>query len=221
MKRNTIAAVVGVVILVLFLYWFNRTYLDVSPTDIQQWIQSLAWWGPVLFIVIYAFRPIILFPASVLSIAGGLAFGAVFGFIYVMIGAVLSAIVAYLIARRFNHTFIKKIQDPRVQLVTSKMEEKGFLYVLLLRLAPLLNFDLVSYSAGLANVKLKAFTLATIIGILPGTFGYIFLGSSIAEGDISIILLGLAFFAVVISIPIIFRKKMAVWLGLQKEDKEE
>lgn len=221
MKRNTIAAVVGVVILALFLYWFNRTYLDVSPTDIQQWIQSIGWWGPMLFIVIYAFRPIILFPASVLSIAGGLAFGAVFGFIYVMIGAVLSAIVAYLIARRFNHTFIKKIQDPRVQLVTSKMEEKGFLYVLLLRLAPLLNFDLVSYSAGLANVKLKAFTLATIIGILPGTFGYIFLGSSIAEGDLSIILLGLAFFAVVFSIPIIFRKKMAVWLGLQKEDKEE
>ncbi|TFE01992.1 TVP38/TMEM64 family protein [Jeotgalibacillus salarius] len=221
MKRKTVTAAVSVLIIAIFLYWFNRTYLDVSPTDIQRWIQSIGWWGPMLFMTIYAFRPLILFPASILSIAGGLAFGAIFGFIYVMIGAVLSAIVAYLIARRFNHTFIKKIQDPRVQLVTTKMEEKGFLYVLLLRLAPLLNFDLVSYSAGLANVKLKAFTLATIIGILPGTFGYIFLGSSLAEGDIRIILLGLAFFAVVITIPIIFRKKMAVWLGLQKEDKEE
>ncbi|MFB1082976.1 TVP38/TMEM64 family protein [Jeotgalibacillus sp. JSM ZJ347] len=221
MKKKTISTAVGLIVIVIFLYWFNRTYLNVSPTDIQQWIQSLGWWGPLLFIIIYAFRPIILFPASILSIAGGLAFGAIFGFIYTMIGAVLSAIVAYFIARRFNRTFIKKIQDPRVQLVTEKMEEKGFIYVLLLRLAPLLNFDLVSYSAGLANVKLKAFTLATIIGILPGTFGYIFLGSSLAEGDMRIILLGLTFFAVVITVPIIFRKKMAVWLGLQKEDKEK
>lgn len=221
MKRKTVIAAVSAVVIAIFLYWFNRTYLDVSPTDIQQWIQSIGWWGPMLFMTIYAFRPLILFPASILSIAGGLAFGAIFGFIYVMIGAVLSAIVAYLIARRFNHTFIKKIQDPRVQLVTAKMEEKGFLYVLLLRLAPLLNFDLVSYSAGLANVKLKAFTLATIIGIIPGTFGYIFLGSSLAEGDIRVILLGLAFFAVVITVPIIYRKKMAVWLGLQTKDKEE
>ncbi|MDZ5713168.1 TVP38/TMEM64 family protein [Jeotgalibacillus haloalkalitolerans] len=221
MRRKTITAAVSVCLIAIFLFWFNRTYLNVSPTDIQQWIQSIGWWGPLLFIVIYAFRPIILFPASILSIAGGLAFGAIFGFIYTMIGAVLSAIVAYLIARRFNHSFIKKIQDPRVQLVTAKMEEKGFLYVLLLRLAPLLNFDLVSYSAGLANVKLKAFTLATIIGILPGTFGYIFLGSSLAEGDMRVILLGLTFFVVVITIPIIFRKRMAVWLGLQKEDKKE
>ncbi|KIL52400.1 hypothetical protein KP77_06600 [Jeotgalibacillus alimentarius] len=221
MNRKTVLAIIGILLAAAGLYWFNRTYLNVSPVDIQQWIQSLHWWGPLLFILIYMVRPLILFPASVLSIAGGLAFGAVFGFIYIMIGAVLSAIVAYFIARRFNRSFVKKIQDPRVQLVTSKMEEKGFLYVLILRLAPLLNFDLVSYSAGLANVKLKDFTLATIIGIIPGTFGYSFLGSSVAEGDMRIILLGLAFLVAFITVSFIFRKKVAVWLGLQKEKKEE
>ncbi|WP_227396495.1 TVP38/TMEM64 family protein [Jeotgalibacillus aurantiacus] len=220
MKTRQVLPIISITVIILLLLWVNNEYLNFSPVDIQQWIQSFGFWGPIFFILVYTVRPLILFPASVLSIAGGLAFGAVNGFVYIMIGATLSAMTAYLLARKFNRAFIQRMQEGRVKTVIEKMEERGFMYVLVLRLAPLLNFDLVSYSAGLANVKIRAFLFATIIGILPGTIGYSFLGASVAEGDMRVILLGLVFFAIVISVPIIFRKRVAEWLGLQKNEKE-
>ena len=57
------------------------------------------WWGPVLYITVYTLRPIILFPASVLTVLGGLAFGPVAGVAYTMIGSNLSTAATYAGAR--------------------------------------------------------------------------------------------------------------------------
>jgi len=54
----------------------------VGPIDAAESLGSLLadnWWGPVLYVVVYALRPVILFPASILTILGGLAFGPVVG----------------------------------------------------------------------------------------------------------------------------------------------
>lgn len=59
--------------------------------------------------------------------------------------------------------------------------EAGFAMVLLLRIAPFVPFDLVSYSVGAAGVRLRAFLPATVIGTLPGTFAYNYLGSSLTK----------------------------------------
>ena len=88
-------------VLVLLLLVTSR-YINVDPVEIQRWINSFGIWGPVLFILLYTARPLILFPATILSLAGGLAFGAGAGFIYILIGATLSSVVAFQVSKTFQ-----------------------------------------------------------------------------------------------------------------------
>lgn len=75
MKKKIIKAII-ISLLVLGLTWFYQSYVQISPQQIRDWILSFGVLAPVLFMIIYTIRPLILFPASILSLGGGLASGA-------------------------------------------------------------------------------------------------------------------------------------------------
>jgi uncharacterized membrane protein YdjX (TVP38/TMEM64 family) len=218
MKKKEIGKILLFIAILLFLIWLSRHFFQVKPYDIRDWIVSFGIWAPMVFIVAYTIRPLILFPASILSLAAGLAFGAIEGFFYIILGALGGATVAYYTANILGKKLLKR-PSPRMVKIREKMKESGFFYVLLLRLVPFLNFDLISYLAGMGKVRYLPFILATAIGILPGTFGYVFLGSSLVGEDRTKLYIALAIFLVMIIVPLIFKKKMKAWLGLS--DKED
>ena len=204
-KRRTQWMIAGV-LLVFGVATFLYQWVDLRPSQIRDYLVAFGWLAPLVFIVIYTVRPLILFPASILSVAGGLAFGTLPGLLYTLIGATLSALVAYAVARRFGDRFLGSIASDDATTIRDKIEEDGFFYVLILRLVPLLNFDLVSYLSGLANVKLSSFILATVVGMLPGAFVNNFLGNSLASGDITLILIALGAVVVLILVATVFRE---------------
>ena len=51
--------------------------------------------GPIIYIFAYAVRPVILFPATLMTFMSGALFGFVGGFIFTWIGETMSAIFAY------------------------------------------------------------------------------------------------------------------------------
>ncbi|MCI3988016.1 TVP38/TMEM64 family protein, partial [Bacillus vallismortis] len=61
------------------IFWGNKTYLNLSPKEIRIWVLSFVVFAPLIFIGISIFRPFVLFPVSVVSKAGGLAFGPLLG----------------------------------------------------------------------------------------------------------------------------------------------
>ncbi|MGG3912262.1 TVP38/TMEM64 family protein [Rossellomorea vietnamensis] len=219
MKKKEIGKIFLFIAILLFLMWLSRHFFYIKPHDIRDWIVSFGIWAPIVFIVVYTVRPLILFPASILSFSAGLAFGAMEGFFYIVLGALGGATVAYYAASFLGAKLLKR-PSPRMVKIREKMEESGFIYVLVLRLVPFLNFDLISYLAGMGKVRYLPFILATAIGILPGTFGYVFLGSSLVGEDRTNLYIAIAFFSAMIIVPLIFKKKMKAWLGLSgKEDK--
>jgi uncharacterized membrane protein YdjX (TVP38/TMEM64 family) len=217
MKKKEIGKILLFISILLLLMWLSRNFFNVKPHDIRDWIVSYGIWAPIVFIVVYTIRPLILFPASILSLAAGLAFGAFEGFIYILIGALGGATVAYYTARFLGAKLLKR-PSPRMIKILEKMEENGFVYVLLLRLVPFLNFDLISYLAGMGKVRYIPFILATAIGILPGTFGYVFLGSSLVGEDRTNLYIAICFFLMMIIVPLIFKEKLKGWLGLSSKD---
>ncbi|BCB02078.1 TVP38/TMEM64 family protein [Bacillus sp. KH172YL63] len=217
MKKKEIGKILLVIASLLLLMWLSRNFFHVKPKDIRDWIVSFGIWAPIVFIVVYTIRPLILFPASILSLAAGLAFGTWEGFIYIILGALGGATVAYYAATLLGAKLLKK-PSPRMEKIRGKMEENGFIYVLLLRLLPFLNFDLISYLAGMGKVRYIPFITATALGILPGTFGYVFLGSSLVGEDRTKLYIALALFLIMIIIPLIFKKRMKEWLGLAGKD---
>lgn len=202
-KWLTLLAAVGVAI------WLSRSVFQVDVNDLRNWILSFGWWSPILYIAIYTVRPLIFFPASILSLAGGLAFGAWLGTLYTIIGATLGALLSFYVAQTLGKSLVRKKWGGNAAKIQQQMERKGFLYVLLFRLIPVINFDLISYVAAIAKVRFIPFALATLIGIIPGTFAYNFLGSSFVTGNPKIILLAVLVFILLTVVPIIIRNQWA------------
>ncbi|MEW5858212.1 MAG: TVP38/TMEM64 family protein, partial [Cyanobacteriota bacterium] len=63
------------------------------------WIDSLGFWAPVTFIVIYILSTVLFIPGSILTLGAGVVFGVILGSIYVFIGATLGATAAFLVGR--------------------------------------------------------------------------------------------------------------------------
>lgn len=196
--------------------WLSRSVFEVDATDLRSWILSFGLWAPVMYIVIYTIRPLIFFPASVLSIAGGLAFGAWLGTLYTIIGATLGAMLSFYVAKTFGKSLVRKEWTGNAGKIQSQMEQNGFFYVLLFRFIPVINFDLISYAAAFAKVRFTSFALATLVGIIPGTFAYNFLGSSFVSGNPKIIILAVAVFVILTVVPIVIRNR---WNKRQTIDK--
>src|SRR6516225_9637395 len=71
-------------------------------------VEVLKWgaWGPICFMLLYAFGPSMLVPGAVMTLAAGLAFGTVRGSIYSVIGADLGALVAFAAGRFLGKGFV-------------------------------------------------------------------------------------------------------------------
>lgn len=134
--------------------------------------------GPILYMVIYALRPLILFPATLLTLSGGFLFGPVFGVLYTVLGANASAMIAFVVGRYFGQGVLDAEESEGIiQRYASRMRANSFESVLLMRLL-FLPYDLVNYIAGFLRIDWKAFLLATIIGSIPGTISFVLLGNS-------------------------------------------
>lgn len=206
-KWVLIGIAIGVVI------WLSRSVFQIDAEGLRNWILSFGFWAPLIYIIIYTVRPLIFFPASVLSIAGGLAFGAWLGTLYTIIGATLGAMLSFIVAKNLGKSLVRKEWSGNAKKIQSQMEQNGFLYVLLFRLIPVINFDLISYMAAIAKVRFGAFALATLIGIIPGTFAYNFLGSSFISGNPKIIILAVIVFIVLTVVPILIRNRWNKKIG--------
>ncbi len=134
-------------------------------------------WGPLIYIAVYALRPLVLFSATVLTLAGGFVFGPVLGVIYTIIGANTSALVAYTIGRYFGSDMLEQGAGGGWRRYIERLRNNSFETVMIMRFI-FLPYDLVNYLAGFLRIDWRAFLLATALGSLPGTISFVLLGSS-------------------------------------------
>ena len=81
---------------VTWLAWSHRTGTGpVEAADSLRNVLADRRWGPVLYVALYVLRPLILFPASALTVLGGVVLGPVAGVAYTIIGANLSSAASY------------------------------------------------------------------------------------------------------------------------------
>jgi len=101
---------------------------------------------------------VILLPGTPFTIASGLLFGTLYGGLVTVIGATLGATLAFFIARFFGEDFVERILKNKFKKIyeyDEKIEKKGFLVMLFLRLVPLFPFNGLNFSMGLTKIKPK------------------------------------------------------------------
>jgi uncharacterized membrane protein YdjX (TVP38/TMEM64 family) len=132
------------------------------------------------FMVVYTVAVAVSFPgASILTILSGLLFGWALGGAAAIISATVGATIVFQIAKSSFGDVLAKKAGPLLNRISAGFADDAFNYLLFLRLVPAFPFWLVNIAPALANVKLRAFVLATFLGIIPGTFAFAFVGAGL------------------------------------------
>jgi uncharacterized membrane protein YdjX (TVP38/TMEM64 family) len=116
-------------------------------------------------------------PSFIITVANGLAFGVFWGSVLSVAGHALAATVCFGITRAIRSGPVEALVG-RAGLAAADrwLARKGPYAVLLARLIPGMAFDAVSYAAGLSRIRFASFLAATVVGTLPQTVFYAYLG---------------------------------------------
>ncbi|MBA2408979.1 MAG: TVP38/TMEM64 family protein [Gammaproteobacteria bacterium] len=170
-----IGLVVGLV--ALTVAWF---FLPVGEwlKSFNGWVQGLGVWGYVIFAAVYIIATVLLAPGSPLTIAAGLAFSG-FGFPLVVVAATIGAALAFLVARYLARSRVERMTErkPKFKAIDQAVTADGWKVVMLLRLSPLVPFNLQNYVFGVTDIKFWHYVAATFVGIMPGTALFVYLGA--------------------------------------------
>lgn len=149
-----------------------------------EWVDSLGPLAPVLFILGYAVATVAFVPGSVLTLAAGAVFGIVEGVAWVFVGALLGSTAAFLVGRYLARGWVEgRIRgDARFEALDRSIGRQGLKLVVLLRLTPVMPYNLLNYALGLTRVRLGQYVIGAF-GMLPGTILYVYSGR--VAGDIA------------------------------------
>jgi uncharacterized membrane protein YdjX (TVP38/TMEM64 family) len=137
-------------------------------------------YAALIFIFVYAILTAISAPgAALITITGGFMFGMFWGVLYTVIGATIGATTIFWAAKTALHAFLYKKVVHKLPKFASGLEKNAINYLLFLRLVPLFPFWVVNIVPAFFNVKISTFCWTTLLGILPGTIAYTWLGSGL------------------------------------------
>jgi len=170
-------AALAVIVLIVLL---GRQAAGLLPELIER-VSRMGASGYLAFIGIYLLGAVLLIPGSLLTLAAGALFGLLRGTLLVLLAATLGGATAFLIARYAARSMVeRRIGAGRLGAVDRALARKGFKIVLLLRLTPLVPYNVLNYSLGLTGVRFRDYLLASV-GMLPGTLLYVYYGKVAGE----------------------------------------
>lgn len=143
------------------------------------WVAGLGVFGMVVFALMYAAATVLMIPGSLLTLAAGAVFGLLPGFVTVLHGATLGAALAFLVSRFIARKRVESwIQEkPSFSIIDKAVAKQGWKIVFLTRLSPVFPFNFLNYAYGLTSVRFWHYTLASWIGMIPGSFLYVYFGT--------------------------------------------
>lgn len=119
----------------------------------------------------------------VLSLTMGFVFGRWVGTLLVVIAATVGATLVFLAARYLFADAARRRLGPLGAKINAGFTADAFSYLLFLRLVPLFPFFLVNLAPAFTSIPLRTYVVATLIGIVPGTFVYVNLGQTLGRID--------------------------------------
>jgi uncharacterized membrane protein YdjX (TVP38/TMEM64 family) len=179
--KRSLGRIIALIAIIIALF------LAMRLLPVQQWLRSFNDWighmgvaGVFVFIVVYAVATVFMAPGSILTIGAGFAFGLWKGFLAVSAGATLGASLAFLVARFIAREKIEAIaqRNEKFRNIDSAIGKQGAKLIFLLRLSPVIPFNLSNYFYGLTAVRFWPYVLASWLGMMPGTFLYVYIGTA-------------------------------------------
>ena len=173
-RRRLAAITAGIVILVAFGLWAPLP----SALQLRDWATSVGPWFPVAFFLAHVVATVFPFPRTAFTLAAGLLFGPVLGVSLAVAASTVSAVLALLLVRSAGWHLGRLVKHSGVDSLNTRLKERGWPTVLSVRLIPVVPFSVINYAAGSSAVRVVPYTLATLVGLLPGTAAVVILGDA-------------------------------------------
>lgn len=141
-------------------------------------------------------------PSAPIALAAGIAYGHTLGTVLIVSGALLGAMIAFFIGRLVGHEILQKWFGDKLQvgLLGSQNALMGIIFFS--RLLPFISFDIISYAAGLSEIKAWRFALATFAGITPTSFLLAHFGSEMGSADMKRLTVSILWIGLITILPI-------------------
>lgn len=205
---------VFILALTVICVWIYVAHLkDFTIDDLRNQIASYGHYAPLAYIILWVILPTFFFPVPVLALAGGVSFGLWSGTVYTVIGAMLNSSFMFLLARYLGGDMItdlleRKLSDRGKRLMQRMDRREGLALLFVLRLVPIIPYNLINYASGLTPIRFRRYNLATLAGIIPGTLAFLNIGDKMGDWKSPEFLLSIGFLALLVLLSVIIMKVM-------------
>lgn len=159
----------------------------IQPETIQNFLNRLGIWSPIIYILLYTIGTILLLPSTPLNLTGGALFGVWWGTFWTAIAAILAALVSFYYSRTIGKDWVQAKFGEKIQTVDAEIQQGGLFYLFAIRLLPIIPYGIVNFVAGLTSITLKDYLLGTTLGTVPGILPFVMIGAgiqAIGKGDL-------------------------------------
>jgi len=119
--------------------------------------------------------------AAVMTLAAGAVFGLLWGLVLVSFASSVGATLAMLIARWLLGDWVQARFGAQLGAINRGFERDGAFYLFSIRMVPLFPFFVVNLIMGLTRVSPWQFYWVSQLGMLAGTFVFVFAGTQLAQ----------------------------------------
>lgn len=213
------AAVVALYV-VATQFWGLSFKIDAEP--FRDWVEERGALGVLVFILVMAlsvlFAPI---PNVPIFIAAGLAWGPVLGTVYCMAGLTLGSAIAFGLARKFGRRHLARLIGQRAAArIDHMVDTMGGRVVFWSRLMPGVNFDWISYVAGMTSVPFRVFIFYSFLGMLAPTAVTVAMGDGLTRNPAITLALGGFWVVSIVATALYFWLKRSHFRGSEKPPAE-
>jgi uncharacterized membrane protein YdjX (TVP38/TMEM64 family) len=151
-----------------------------------EWFQSNLYQGMFLYTILYTVMVVVFIPTTFLTYGGAFAFTKSCGPLYaffittflVVLSNQLGGIVCFVLGRFFMRRWIRRTLTRKVKLfraIDMGLKHNGFKLVFLMRMTPIMPYNIMNYMMGVTSLKMRDFNLGCL-GMIPLTAINVYIG---------------------------------------------
>lgn len=162
--------------------YLDRAAFGELMRELSLFVESNFWVAALAYLAFYALAVSVSVPGAVwFTIGAGFLFGPVVGAGVALIGATIGATILFIAARYAFADAVRNRFPGQIKRLQDGLSRDAFTYVMILRLIPAIPFFVINLATALLNVPLRAFVLASLIGMAPAAYVYATLGGKLFE----------------------------------------
>lgn len=178
-----VAGAIALIVALTLAWQFTGLKEFAQPDRIRELLQGVEGEPLALPVVVALFLlgGAVAFPVTILILATAAVFGPWLGMLYATAGVAASAGLMFVVGARFGQEVPKRLLGKRWDKIRDRLQRRGLLAMVAMRVVPVAPFSLINLAAGAASIRFVDFVLGTLIGMGPGLAAIALMGDQIAR----------------------------------------